>query len=164
MNTALLVAQEHGVAEEFAASTLAAHFEGLENPNDLKALTKRFEAVRALRNWKVSRDMEKWNIARKMGYLHYHWTFMDLGLGGRGKETCAASSFGWSFALSSLWLGHLHLPLTLPVSHIYIYIRFSFWEALNVAPEKLLEALKDPDKEGRICMITLLQMGLRQLC
>eukprot|EP00913_Durusdinium_trenchii_P010506 g9851.t1 len=79
VNTALLVAQEHGVAEEFAASTLAAHFEGLENPNDLKALTKRFEA-------------------------------------------------------------------------------------LNVAPEKLLEALKDPDKEGRICMITLLQMGLRQLC
>ena len=133
MNTALLVAQEHGVAEEFAASTLAAHFEGLENPNDLKALTKRFEAVRALRNWKVSRDMEKWNIARKMGYLHYHWTFMDLGLGGRGKETCAASSFGWSFALSSLWLGHLHLPLTLPVSHIYIYIsgfhfgRHSMW-------------------------------------
>ena len=33
-----------------------------------------------------------------------------------------------------------------------------------MAPEKLLEALKDPDKEGRICMITLLQMGLRQLC
>ncbi|CAL1169296.1 unnamed protein product [Cladocopium goreaui] len=45
VNTALLVAQRHHVAERFAELTLAAHFEQLEDPNDTKALASRLEAL-----------------------------------------------------------------------------------------------------------------------
>lgn len=45
VNTALLVAQRHHVAERFAELTLAAHFEQLEDPNDTKALASRLEAM-----------------------------------------------------------------------------------------------------------------------
>ena len=44
VNTALLVAQRHDVAERFAAATLAAHFEQLQDPNDARALASRLEA------------------------------------------------------------------------------------------------------------------------
>ena len=44
VNTALLLAQRHHVAERFAELTLAAHFEQLEDPNDTKALASRLEA------------------------------------------------------------------------------------------------------------------------
>eukprot|EP00438_Fugacium_kawagutii_P003010 Skav233489 [mRNA] locus=scaffold1310:183392:184901:+ [translate_table: standard] len=44
VNTALLVAQRHHVADRFAELTLAAHFEQLEDPNDTKALVSRLEA------------------------------------------------------------------------------------------------------------------------
>ena len=43
VNTALLVAQRHDVAERFAAATLAAHFEQLQDPNDARALASRLE-------------------------------------------------------------------------------------------------------------------------
>eukprot|EP00434_Breviolum_minutum_P029791 symbB.v1.2.026340.t1/scaffold2624.1/size74584/2 len=45
VNTALLVAQRHDVAERFAAATLAAHFEQLQDPNDARALASRLEAL-----------------------------------------------------------------------------------------------------------------------
>eukprot|EP00435_Cladocopium_sp_Y103_P039989 s1756_g10.t2 len=45
VNTALLVAQRHHVADRFAELTLAAHFEQLEDPNDTKALASRLEAL-----------------------------------------------------------------------------------------------------------------------
>jgi len=72
VNTALLVAQRHDVAERFAAATLAAHFEQLQDPNDARALASRLEALnvapeelsRALKdpqkevqNWKRSQEL-----------------------------------------------------------------------------------------------------------
>ncbi|CAK9046750.1 unnamed protein product [Durusdinium trenchii] len=98
VNTALLVAQEHGVAEEFAASTLAAHFEGLENPNDLKALTKRFEALnvapekllealkdpdKELRNWQRSQELRP--------FLRSGVPQFELQVGPRTKSTSMRS-------------------------------------------------------------------------
>ena len=45
VNTALLVAQRHHVADRFAELTLSAHFERLEDPNDVEALASRLEAA-----------------------------------------------------------------------------------------------------------------------
>jgi len=45
VNTALVLAQERGVAEAFAVATLRAHFEKLEDPNDRAALGDRLSEL-----------------------------------------------------------------------------------------------------------------------
>ncbi|CAE7537201.1 GIP [Symbiodinium sp. KB8] len=45
VNTALLVAQKHGVAEPFALEMLKMHFEGLQDPNNRSSLSSRLDCV-----------------------------------------------------------------------------------------------------------------------
>ncbi|CAE8606577.1 unnamed protein product [Polarella glacialis] len=45
VNTALVLAQRHGVAEAFVAETLSRHFEHLEDPNDAPKLRARLQAL-----------------------------------------------------------------------------------------------------------------------